>query len=143
MSTLSQAMERRDSLASPTAAAIWQAKLAKGRAQDRRGRAVLMNVVKVLSVAALIAVAARWSHLDSFDVMVQFVVAGGAMITMLDAFQAKRYVIGATFGAVVLLYNPLMPAFAFTGGWQRTLVVISVVPFIVSIYLGRREAAAR
>ncbi len=117
----------------PLDEAVWQAWLAKGRANDRRRRAAFMKGVKLVSLAGLLAAAGQWAHPGAYDVVVRFVVAAGALAMMFHALRWKHYVIAAVFGALVLLYNPVFPSFAFSGEWQSALVVASAVPFVASL----------
>ena len=100
----------------PLDEAVWQAWLAKGRAQDRRRHAAFMKGVKWVSIAALLAAAGHWPHPVPYDVVVRFVVAAGAMAMMFQALRSRYYVVAAVFGALVLLYNPVAPVFGFSGG---------------------------
>lgn len=111
----------------------WQAWIAKGREQDRRRSALFMKGVKWVSIAALLAAVARWPHPGLYDVVVRFVVAAGAMAMMFQSLSSRYYVVAAAFAALVLLYNPLAPVFAFAGEWQSGLVVASAVPFVASL----------
>jgi hypothetical protein len=88
--------------------------------------------VKWASIAAL-AAAGLWSHLVPFEVVVRFLVTAGAMVVMFQAFQARYYAVAAVFAALALFYNPVAPAFSFSGDWQRAVVVASAVPFVVSL----------
>jgi hypothetical protein len=90
-------------------------------------------VVKWVSIAVLLAAAALWSYLASFEIVVRFIVAAGAAVEMFEAFRARRYAVAAVFGGLALLYNPVAPLFSFSGGWQRALVVASAVPFVASL----------
>jgi hypothetical protein len=119
--------------ARPLDDAVWQAWIAKGRAQDRRSRAVRIKAVKWASIAALLAAAGFWSHLAPLEVAVRFVVTAGAMVVMFQAFRARYYAVAAVFGAIALFYNPVVPAFNFSGAWQRAAVVASTVPFVASL----------
>ena len=112
---------------------VWQAWIAKGREEDRRRSALFMKGVKWVSIAALLAAAAHWPHPGSYDVVVRFVVAAGAMAMMFQSLRSSYYVVAATFGALVLLYNPVAPVFDFSGEWQSGLVVASAVPFVASL----------
>lgn len=112
---------------------VWQAWLAKGRAQDRRGAATFMKAVKWVSIAGLLAALGRWPHPETYDVVVRFVVAAGATALMLQALRSKYYVVAAVFGALVLIYNPVAPLFGFSGEWESGLVVASAVPFVASL----------
>ena len=106
--------------------------MAKGRAQDRRRSAIFVRAVKVASIAGLLA-AAFWSDIAPFDVVVRFLVTATAIVLIIQAFQAKLYVVSIAFGVLAVCYNPAAPAFSFSGDWQRALVGVSVVPFIASL----------
>ena len=112
---------------------LWQAWLEKGRARDRRRSAAFIKGVKWVSLAALLAAAGQWAHPGAYDVVVRFVVTAGAMAMMFQSLRSRYYVVAAAFGALVLLYNPVAPAFGFSGEWQSGLVAASAVPFVVSL----------
>jgi hypothetical protein len=119
--------------AKPLDEAVWQAWLEKGRERDRRNSAARMVAVKWVSLAGLVMVAALWSYLGPYDVIARFVVAVGAIAVMFHAIHDGRYALAAVFAAVALLYNPVMPAFSFSGDWPRALVLASAVPFVASL----------
>jgi hypothetical protein len=122
----------------PLDEAVWQAWAEKGRAQDRRGSAARVKLVKIVSIATLLAAAALWSHLTPYAVVVRFIVTAGALAVMLDAFRARHYTPAAVCGALAILYNPVAPVFGFSGDWQRVVVAASAAPFLAS--LARRNA---
>jgi hypothetical protein len=122
----------------PLDEALWHAWVAKGRAQDRRSKAARVRVVKWVSIAGLLGVAGLWSHFTPYQVVARFIVAAGAIVVMLQAFNARQYVVATVFGALAVLYNPLAPVFSFSGDWQRALVAASALPFAAS--LGWRSA---
>ena len=117
----------------PLNEAVWQAEVAKGRAQDRRCSAIRIRAVKWASIAGLLAAAGVWSHVAPFEVVVRFLVTASAMVLIFQAFQAKDYAVSVAFGVLALCYNPVAPAFSFSGGWQRAVVGASAVPFIASL----------
>lgn len=123
----------------PLDEAVWQAWVAKGRAQEQRSSAAHIQAVQWVSIAALLAAAGLWSHVMPYAVVVRFIVVVGAMVAMFQAFHARHFVIAAVFGALALLYNPVAPVFSFSGGWQRAAVVASVLPFVVSFRLVQSE----
>lgn len=92
-----------------------------------------IKAVKWITAATLLVAAGLWSHLAPYEVLVRFIVALGATFVMFHAFDARHYATGTVFGALVLLYNPLAPAFAFSGDWQRALVAASAAPFVASL----------
>jgi hypothetical protein len=117
-------------LSKPLDEAVWQAWAEKGHAQDGRGSAARVRVMEMVSIAALLAAAALWSHLTPSAVVVRFIVAAGALAVMLDAFRARHYAFAAVCGALAILYNPLAPVFGFSGDWQRGVVAASAAPFL-------------
>jgi hypothetical protein len=112
---------------------VWQAWVAKGRAQDRRTSATRIRAVKWVSIAGLLAAAGVWSHVAPFEAMLRFLVTATAIVLMVQALQSKFYAVAVAFGVLALCYNPVVPAFSFSGDWHRAFVGASVVPFIVSL----------
>lgn len=113
--------------------AVWQAWVAKGRAREWRGSATRVKIVKLVSAVMLLATAAFASNLASFDVIIRFVVALGAVVVMFQEFHRRHYAVAAVFGVLALLYNPVEPVFGFAGDWQRVAVAASAIPFIASL----------
>jgi hypothetical protein len=87
----------------------------------------------MVSIAALLATAALGSDFVPWQIVVRLLVAVTAMVVMFQAIHAGHYVLAATFGALVVIYNPLAPAFSFAGDWQRAMVAVSAVPFVASL----------
>jgi hypothetical protein len=137
MPTFAEPEESQSAWAPPAARpldeAVWQAWVAKGRAQDRRSGAARIKAVKWASIAGLLAAAGLWSHLGPFEVVVRFLGTASAMVVMFQAVQARYYAVAAVFGALALLYNPVAPASSFSGDWQRAVVVASAVAFVASL----------
>lgn len=117
----------------PLDAAMWERWLAKGRMREQRGDAARVTALKWVAAITLLASAALWSILPPHQVVSGFVVTVGALILMLRAFHARHFVVAAIFGALVLLFNPVAPLIAYAGDWQRPLVALCAVPFIVSL----------
>ncbi len=119
--------------AEPFDEAVWRAWLAKGRARDRQGSAARTKAVKWVPIVGLLASAGLWSYLAPYEVVVRFVVAAGAVFTMFQAFHARRYAFAVVFGALAVLFNPVVPVFSYSGDWHRTLLVASALPFMASL----------
>ena len=117
----------------PLDEAVWQAWKAKGRAQDRQARDARMKALKWGSIVALLAVAGLWSQLASHEFVIRCILAVAAVGTMFEAFNKRQYALGAVFGVLAVLYNPVAPAFNLSGNWQRALVVASAIPFVISL----------
>jgi hypothetical protein len=119
--------------AKPPDEAVWKAWVAKGRASERRHSARRFTVVKLVSIVVLLTTAAVWSNLAPLDIVVRFIVAVCAAAVMLQTFRARNYAFAAVFGALALLYNPLVSVFSFAGDWQRFVTAASVIPFLIAL----------
>ena len=112
---------------------LWHAWVARGRVQARRRTAARAKAIQWASIAGLLVAAGLWSHLPPYEVVVRWLLAGGAIVVAFQAFRARRYAFAAVFGALALLYNPVAPAFSLSGDWHRFLVVASALPFVASL----------
>lgn len=134
MSTVVESAESRGTwsppLTKPLDEAMWQAWVAKGRAQERRSSVMRVRILNSITIAVLLVSAALWSYITPFEVLVRFLVATGAIVVMAQAFQARHYFVAALFGALALLFNPVVPVLGLAGGWQRALVAATIIPFI-------------
>jgi len=119
--------------AKPLDETVWEAWSARGRAQDRRSSAARISAVKWASIAVLIGAAGLWSHLAPFEIVVRFLVTASAMVVLFQALQARYYTVSAVFGALAVFYNPVVPVFSFSNGWQRAVVAASALPFVLSL----------
>ena len=117
----------------PLDEAVWHAWLAKNAEQERRGSMARARAVKWIFIVGLLALAALWSYVTPYEVVIKFVVAAGATVVMVQALHKRQYAFAAVFGAIALFYNPLVPIFSFSGEWQRALVAATATPFIASL----------
>ncbi|MGP8247286.1 MAG: DUF6804 family protein [Bryobacteraceae bacterium] len=124
----------------PLDEAVWAAWVAKGRTEELRSTALHLKAVKWASVAALIAAAALWSHLATYEVVLRFIVTAGSMVVMLQAFRTSHYAFAVLFGLLALLYNPVAPILGFSSDWQRAVVLASSLPFVASLAWRNRQA---
>jgi hypothetical protein len=120
-------------LSKPLDPAVWDAWIAKGRAEDQRSCAARIKVVTWISMAGLLIAAGLWSRLAPFEVVVRFLVTGGALVVMFEAFRVRHYALVVVFAVLALLYNPLVPVFDFSGEWQRAVVAASAIPFVATL----------
>jgi hypothetical protein len=119
--------------ATPLNEAVWQAWVARGRAQQQRSSATRIRALKWASITVLLGTAGLWFNLAPFEVLVRFLVTASAIALMFQSLQTRYYPVAATFGALALLFNPVAPLLEFSGGWQRAVVVASAVPFVASL----------
>lgn len=119
---------------------VWQAWVAKGRAEDRRGADSRVRLTKWIAIAALLAAGAFWSNLAPYEVVVRFIVSFAAIVALGRAIRSKNYSVAALFAALVVLYNPMFPTFAFAGIWARILVIATALPFLATLRSDRTRS---
>jgi hypothetical protein len=144
---MSAANEFADSLARrvapparPLEEGAWNAWVSKGRAQERQSDAIRLKAVKWISIAALSVLVLLWSLVAPYDSILRFVVAAGALALMFHEYQARRFAFAIIFATLVVVYNPVVPVFAFSGEWQRAVVLATLGPFVATL---ARNAGAR
>jgi hypothetical protein len=128
-------------LMKPLDETVWQAWLAKNRAEELRRSATRVKTVKWASVLTLVAAAFFGSYLGSYGAPVRFVLTLGAIVVMLDALKLRDYTFATVFGTLALLYNPVLPVVNFSGFWQFALMILSALLFIVSLTWRRVKSA--
>jgi len=82
----------------------------------------------------LTAAAALWSRLAPYEVIVRSVVVLGAVVVTFHAIDRKQYQMAALFAACAFIYNPVLPAFSFSGDWQRAVVLATALPFAALLF---------
>ena len=116
----------------PLSEARWQAWLAKGRERDHRKVGERSKAIRYIVVTVLLLAAGIGSIFEPYGMIIRFIVAAGALFFMLQAFGSAHYAVGAVFGIVAAVYNPVVPAFSFTADWQRGLVLGTALLMMVS-----------
>ena len=97
---------------------------------------MLTKIMKWIAMAALLIAAMLWGSVATSQFprfLLNFVVCFGAAAVVLQAARAKKYVWEGGFAAIALLFNPLIPVFPFDGQCGRLPVLLSIVPFAVSL----------
>jgi hypothetical protein len=103
---------------------------------------VLTKIMKWITIVALVAAAMLWRSAANSQVpqfLLGFVVCLGASVVVMQAARAKKYVWAGGFVAIALLFNPLASGLPFNGEWGRSLVLLSIVPFAVSLIALRTQ----
>lgn len=121
---------------------MWDAWEAKCRFEDRHIVSTQLSIIKWVVIMALLATAILWSRLSPYEVVPRFIVAVGSAAAMLRASGRKQYWWSVVFASLVVLYNPVLPVLAFSGDWQRALVVVCVAPFALSLRQAKRKPAS-
>ena len=112
---------------------VWQSWVENNRASDRRSRARFLQIVKLVSIAGVLAAALLGEAFGPYGVVIRGVVAAGAIVVLREAVAAKQYVLAAFFGALAVLFNPAIPILSSSGVWQRVALLACAVPFAASL----------
>lgn len=91
------------------------------------------EVMKWVSIAALLLAMAFWPAASSYQSELNLVVSAAAVVVLLQAYRAKNYPWAATFLVIALLFNPLFPVFRLAGILGLALVVFAIAPFALSL----------
>ena len=97
---------------------------------------MLTKIMKWITMAALLTGAMLWrtaANSEFPQFLLGCVVCLGASVVVMEAGRAKKYVWAGGFAGIALLFNPLVPVLPFDGEWGRLLVLVSIVPFAVSL----------
>ena len=97
---------------------------------------MLTKIMKWISMAVLLTAAMLWGSTVNSEFpqfLLGFVVCFGAGVVVMQAAQAQKYVWAGGFTTLALLFNPLVPVLPFDVEWGRWLVLVSIVPFAVSL----------
>jgi len=98
---------------------------------------VYTKVMTGLSIAALLTTVAFWSSARDFQMQLNLLVSFAATVVLIQAFQAGKYRWAAGFLAIAVLFNPAIPFFQLVGGVGLSLVVLSIAPFAISLFVLR------
>jgi hypothetical protein len=120
----------------PLDEAIWRAWVEKNDLQDKRRAAARIKAVTWASIAVLMATAVVSSYIfapyvSTYQAVVRSVVAIGAIVIMFESLRARQYAFTAPFAGIILVFNPVLPAFAFSG--NGLILFASVLPFVASL----------
>jgi uncharacterized membrane protein YccC len=89
------------------------------------------RIVKWICVAALILAAAVM--VDGVpQILLQFVVCGGAIFVMIEAFRIQQYMWAAAFALIALYMNPIVP-FEFSRLASLPIKLAAAAAFLASI----------
>jgi hypothetical protein len=117
----------------PLDKARWQAWIENGTARDRGSEAARGTAVKLASATVLICAGAPWGYPKPLEIPILFMITLGSLFLMTAALRARRFVFGLLFGAVLLVFNPVFPALHLAGDWQRAVVLVSALPFLLAL----------
>jgi len=91
------------------------------------------QVMKWISIVALLLAVAFWSSASTYQIELNVVVSMAAVVIAVQAFQTRKYRWAIGFLAIALLFNPAVPVFRLAGSVGIALVVLSIAPFAISL----------
>jgi hypothetical protein len=91
------------------------------------------RVMKWVTIATLLLTVLYWGAAQDFRRELDLVVCIAACMVMKQAYQAKKYSWAGGFLTIALVFNPLVPLFRPVGDIGLSIVVFSIVPFVVSL----------
>ena len=92
-----------------------------------------IQAVKCASIAVLLLAMFVGNSPPIYQVVLTLAITMGAVLVLIQAFQAKRYWWAAAFLTVAVLFNPALPAIRLRGFIGSSLVALSIVSFAVSL----------
>jgi hypothetical protein len=139
MSNTVHSQEPRDSQgqsSKPLDETVWRAWLQKNLLQERRRAVVRIKAVNWACIGVLIVAAAVSSYvstprISTYQVVVRVAIALGATVMLFETLRTRQHVSTVSFAGIVLLFNPLFPAFALSGNWP--ILLASALPFVASL----------
>ena len=110
---------------------IWHAWQRRNRLQEMARTARRTQLVTIGAITVLALTAVFWSHASNVQLVMRFTIALSAFYISMRAFTARAYVWATVFAGLVIVFNPLFPAFEFSGRQPSLVVLTSIGPFIL------------
>jgi hypothetical protein len=115
---------------------VWRAWLNKNLLEERSRAAVRAKAVNWVCILALIGAVVMSSHVSAFymsayETTVRILIGVGAMLMMFISIRIREYASTALFGSLMLLFNPVLPAFALSG--NGPILLASILPFVATL----------
>jgi hypothetical protein len=122
---------------------VWQAWLKKNLLEEKPDAAARIKVVTLGCIGVLIGTAVVSPYIlvpyvSTYQAVVRFAIGVGAAVIMFKAFRVRQYAFTGLFAAIVLLFNPVLPTFSFSG--NSAILLASVLPFVASLVLMKERA---
>ena len=93
---------------------------------------MLTRMMKWFSIAALLT-AMFWQPSEGYGVLLQMMVSVSAVLVVVQAVQARKYLWGIGFLSIAVLFNPVAPI-AFSSQVLRWLAFVCLVMFAISLW---------
>lgn len=98
---------------------------------------MLTKIMKCVAIAVLL-LAVFWRSSANYELALQFVICGSALLVSWEAYRSAKYFWAIGFVAIASVFNPLQPL-AFSHALFLWLDLASVAAFLLSVTLLRSK----
>jgi hypothetical protein len=115
---------------------VWRMWLKKNLLEESRraaGRIKAVNwvCIGVLMAAMLVSSYVSMFYVSTYQAIVRLAIGFGGTVMLFESLRTRQYVSAALFAGLVVLFNPVFPAFALSGNWP--ILLASMLPFVASL----------
>jgi uncharacterized protein DUF6804 len=110
---------------------------------EQRGATKRLIAAKCLSIMVSAATMLLWGDTFGYDLWIRFGVTLGALLVLFQALQSQHYPVAAAFAVLIVIFNPFVPAFPFTGPATFVVVLSTASSCIAALIWLRSEEPAR
>jgi hypothetical protein len=93
---------------------------------------MLTKIVKYGSVAGLLLASMSWHSGTNYQIVLDLFVYMGAIVMVQQAVRAQEYAWAASLTGIMLLLNPIVPAFTPAGNLMLLLFLVGLSPFLIT-----------
>ena len=93
---------------------------------------MLTKIVKYGSVAGLLLASMSWHSGTNYQIALDVAVYMGAIVMVQQAVRGQEYAWAAALTGIMLLLNPIVPAFTPAGNLMLLLFVVGLSPFLIT-----------
>jgi hypothetical protein len=101
--------------------------------KGKKGSEMLAKLMKWVSIAALLLTALFWRSALNYQLLLDFVVCMSAIVVVQQAVWAKKYLWGAGFVVIALLFNPIVLVLKPSGNLSLWVVLACIATFAISV----------
>lgn len=120
----------------------WRAWDQKKRNADAEATNLRLMMVGWCCIALLLGTVPLERYAMRFDLELKAMITAGAALLAYEAMRTGRYAFTALFVGIVLLYNPVVPAFVLAGGRHYVIALATAIPFAASLIWLNSDASA-
>ena len=93
---------------------------------------MLVKTMKWGAVVGLLLAAISWNAGANYRLLLDLVVAVGAIVVLRQAVRAKQYFWASGFVGMALLLNPIVPVFTPAGNLMLLLFLVGLSPIVMT-----------